>query len=87
VRQARAVFRLKSAAIAVLLLITTLGVGFWMLRRSQEKFVNATAAIDDKSIAVIPFENLSEDKANAYFADGVMDEILTDLARIAPPLN
>lgn len=37
----------------------------------------------DKSIAVLPFENLSEDKANAYFADGVQDEILTDLARVA----
>ena len=36
-----------------------------------------------KSIAVLPFENLSEDKANAYFADGVQDEILTDLAKVA----
>jgi TolB-like protein/Tfp pilus assembly protein PilF len=38
--------------------------------------------ISDKSIAVLPFENRSEDKANAYFADGVQDEILTRLARI-----
>src|SRR5438128_1524876 len=37
----------------------------------------------DKSIAVLPFENRSEDKANAYFTDGVQDEILTDLAKIA----
>ena len=37
----------------------------------------------DKSIAVLPFENLSRDPENAYFADGVQDEILTDLARIA----
>jgi TolB-like protein/class 3 adenylate cyclase len=37
----------------------------------------------EKSIAVLPFENLSEDKANAFFADGVQDEILTDLAKIA----
>ena len=36
-----------------------------------------------KSIAVLPFENLSEDKANAYFTDGVQDEILMDLAKIA----
>ena len=36
-----------------------------------------------KSIAVLPFENLSEDKANAYFADGIQDEILTRLAKIA----
>jgi TolB-like protein/Tfp pilus assembly protein PilF len=37
----------------------------------------------DKSIAVLPFENLSEDKANAYFADGIQDEILTLLSKIA----
>src|SRR5204863_4388232 len=36
-----------------------------------------------KSIAVLPFESLSEDKANAYFADGIQDEILTKLASIA----
>jgi TolB-like protein/Tfp pilus assembly protein PilF len=41
------------------------------------------AAIPEKSIAVLPFENLSEDKANAYFADGIQDEILTRLSKIA----
>ena len=41
------------------------------------------AAIPEKSIAVLPFENLSEDKANAYFTDGVQDEILTYLTKIA----
>ena len=40
-------------------------------------------AIPEKSIAVLPFENLSEDKANAYFADGIQDEILTRLSKIA----
>jgi TolB-like protein/Tfp pilus assembly protein PilF len=39
--------------------------------------------ISQKSIAVLPFENRSEDKANAYFADGVQDEILTRLSKIA----
>ena len=43
----------------------------------------AAAAIPEKSIAVLPFENLSSDKENEYFADGVHDEVLTDLARIA----
>ena len=43
----------------------------------------AAVAIPEKSIAVLPFENLSEDKANAYFADGIQDEILTRLAKIA----
>jgi TolB-like protein/class 3 adenylate cyclase/Tfp pilus assembly protein PilF len=40
-------------------------------------------AIPEKSIAVLPFENLSDDKANAYFADGIQDEILTRLSKIA----
>jgi len=43
----------------------------------------ALAAIPEKSIAVLPFENLSGEKENAYFADGVQDEILTDLSRVA----
>ena len=43
----------------------------------------AAPAIPEKSIAVLPFENLSEEKVNAYFADGVQDEILTNLAKIA----
>ena len=44
---------------------------------------NAALNPCDKSIAVLPFENLSEDKANAYFAEGIQDEILTRLANIA----
>ena len=44
---------------------------------------SALATIPEKSIAILPFENLSEAKENAYFADGVQDEILTDLAKIA----
>jgi TolB-like protein/class 3 adenylate cyclase/Tfp pilus assembly protein PilF len=43
----------------------------------------ATVAIPEKSIAVLPFENLSRDPDNAFFTDGVQDEILTDLAKIA----
>jgi adenylate cyclase len=44
---------------------------------------DSSSAINAKSIAVLPFENLSEDKANAYFAEGMQDEILTRLAKIA----
>ena len=40
-------------------------------------------ATPEKCIAVLPFENLSEEKANAFFTEGVQDEILTDLAKIA----
>src|SRR5213080_4461788 len=48
----------------------------------QSKAATASS-ISDKSIAVLPFENLSEDKANAYFAEGIQEEILTRLAKIA----
>ncbi len=45
--------------------------------------LSALASIPEKSIAVLPFENLSNDKENAYFANGVQDEILTGLSRVA----
>jgi TolB-like protein len=56
--------------------IISAGAGFFLLPRASARKV-------DKSIAVLPFESLSNEKENAYFADGVQDEILTDLARIA----
>src|SRR6266576_2696047 len=45
-------------------------------------FVAPAPSPNEKSIAVLPFENLSEDKSNAYFTDGVQDEILTRLSKI-----
>jgi TolB-like protein/Tfp pilus assembly protein PilF len=45
--------------------------------------IGAAAPVGEKSIAVLPFENMSEDATNAFFTDGVHDEILTNLARIA----
>ena len=48
----------------------------------RQKKVEARGPISRKSIAVLPFENLSEDKANAYFADGIQEEILIRLSRI-----
>ena len=54
------------------------------LRRTPPKLPTVSPPrIPEKSIAVLPFENLSEDKANAYFADGIQDEILTRLSKIA----
>src|SRR5436309_1718499 len=50
--------------------------GFFLLPRIS------SARKIDKSIAVLPFENLSDDKENAYFADGIQDDILTNLSRI-----
>src|SRR5213595_3743105 len=67
-----------SVAIAVLVVGSFL---FW--QRQQPKSSALASAIPEKSVAVMPFENLSEDKANAYFADGIQDEILTRLSKIA----
>ncbi|HEY3660777.1 MAG TPA: hypothetical protein VGK91_06080, partial [Candidatus Udaeobacter sp.] len=52
----------------------------WLL---GEKFPSPKIPVPEKSLAVLPFENLSRDPDSAFFADGVQDEILTDLARIA----
>jgi TolB-like protein/Tfp pilus assembly protein PilF len=50
---------------------------------STRKLRNPATPVPEKSIAVLPFENRSSDKENAYFAEGVQDEILTHLAKIA----
>ena len=49
----------------------------------EERLHGAVPPIPEKSIAILPFENLSDQKENAYFADGVQDEILTALTKIA----
>ena len=54
-----------------------------MVSRYRVRSTLAAPVAPEKSIAVLPFENRSEDKANAYFADGIQDEILTRLAKIA----
>src|SRR5213592_1195878 len=48
-----------------------------------EELIAENAPLPEKSIAVLPFENLSKDEENAFFAGGVQDEILTDLAKVA----
>src|SRR5947207_2560464 len=70
------------AAVAIgLLVVAALGaVVLSFLRKGPARSL-ATAV--EKSIAVLPFENLSEERQNAYFTDGVQNEILTDLAKIA----
>jgi TolB-like protein/Tfp pilus assembly protein PilF len=74
---------------AALLLLFSLGGAVWWLVSRPGKATLKPAAVQtapvipEKSIAVLPFENLSSDKENAYFAEGVQDEILTKLAGIA----
>ena len=69
---------LKLAAALLVLGAIIAGVFFFARRPTT-----SALRVLDKSIAVLPFENRSEDKANAYFTDGVQDEILTNLAKIA----
>ena len=69
----------KWAPIGAVILILIAGFLFWQRGKSK----TSTAAISEKSIAVLPFANLSRDPDNAYFADGVQDEILTRLSKIA----
>src|SRR5207237_9359307 len=52
-------------------------------RSSSGKAADGGLPIAEKSIAVLPFENRSEEKANAYFAEGIQDEILTRLSKIS----
>src|SRR5438552_5692013 len=78
----------KLTALIVILAAIAAGVTVFRFLHSQQGIEAAkqpplAVAIESKSIAVLPFENLSEQKANAYFADGMQDEILINLARIA----
>lgn len=76
----------KFALIAALLLsAVVLVVSFLIFFRAASPTITggSSAVVSNKSIAVLPFENLSEEKENAYFADGVQDEILTTLAKVA----
>src|ERR1700730_15782230 len=73
--------RSRWAVIAIALLLLA-GVMTAFVIVSRKSTVPASS-VSEKSIAVLPFENRSEDKANAYFADGIQDEILTRLSKIA----
>jgi TolB-like protein/Tfp pilus assembly protein PilF len=77
--------------IYILVLGAALSIGLFLLgrytgsypSRNEERSNKADVAMPAKSIAVLPFESLSDDKSNAYFAEGVQDEILTRLAKVA----
>jgi len=72
--------RLRWATAAALLALAVVVAGIAMFSRNR---VRSPLAAPEKTIAVLPFENRSEDKANVYFADGIQDEILTRLSKIA----
>ena len=79
--EARSVRHTRLALAAAFLIVLAMAALFvFQPSRIQNAGLNPAP---DKSIAVLPFENQSEDKANAYFADGIQDEILTRLSNIA----
>jgi TolB-like protein len=71
------------AWIYIAVVAAALSVGLFLLGRYTVHTSGGAEELPAKSIAVLPFENLSAEKANAFFADGVQDEILTDLAKVA----
>src|SRR3954470_1964052 len=67
--------RRNVVALVAVGIIVSAAAGFFLLPRASARRI-------DKSIAVLPFENFSDDKENAYFADGIQDDILTNLSKI-----
>jgi TolB-like protein/class 3 adenylate cyclase/Tfp pilus assembly protein PilF len=80
-RRKRIAFR-RLSLIGLALLAAVVTIGF-LLFRYKRPFAAMALGVPEKSVAVLPFENLSEDKTNAYFADGIQEEILTRLSKIA----
>ena len=79
VQKRRARVRWAGVAVALLVLAAIIAAFVLLLHRPAR----SALAIVEKSIAVLPFENMSRDPDNAYFADGIQDEILTRLSKIA----
>src|SRR6266446_2005805 len=75
--------------LALLLVVALIAGGFFFLRHRASQQASNTAAsspvgsVPAKSLAVLPFENLSRDPDNQFFTDGVQDEILSDLSKVA----
>jgi TolB-like protein/Flp pilus assembly protein TadD len=76
--------RTKSHAwIYVVVVAAVLSIGLFFLGRFTAPAGRSSADLSAKSIAVLPFDNLSRDPDNAYFTEGIQDEILTRLAKVA----
>ena len=81
--QARSVQRVTGRILDFIIIGVLLLVIAMLIVGRRPFYGQSGESISQKSIAVLPFDNRSEDKANAYFADGIQDEILTRLSKIA----
>jgi TolB-like protein/class 3 adenylate cyclase/Flp pilus assembly protein TadD len=83
-RASRITSRKRSLTIGSLLIVAVGIAGSWLLFHQQAPHSASmvSASIPNKSIAVLPLDNLSEEKANAFFADGIQEELLSNLAKI-----
>jgi len=79
IKKHRTRVRWAEAAIALLVLAAVIAAFVFLLRRPTR----SALTIPEKSVAVLPFENLSADPENAFFTDGVQDQVLNNLAKIA----
>ncbi|MEY2602223.1 MAG: eukaryotic-like serine/threonine-protein kinase, partial [Verrucomicrobiota bacterium] len=75
--------RRLAALIATLAIVAAIPGAFLLSRQRARIAANAAMSLAEKSIAVLPFDNLSKDEANTNFAAGVQDELLSDLSKIA----
>ena len=77
--------RRRSAVRAVVFLVLPIAIGIaaWAYFRNPSREVGGAAFIPLKSIAVLPFDNFSDDKQGTYFADGIQDDILTALSQVS----
>jgi TolB-like protein/Tfp pilus assembly protein PilF len=82
-------FPIRTLVLIGTLIVIAIAIGWWWTTRPNKNVASPgsqasqSQSIPQKSIAVLPFENLSRDPDNAYFADGIQDEILTRLSKIA----
>ncbi len=70
-------------AVVFLVLPIAIGISAWAYFRNPSRSVRGAAFIPQKSIAVLPFDNFSDEKQNTYFADGIQDDILTALSKVS----
>src|SRR6266700_3636521 len=77
--------RRRSAVRAVVFIVLPIAIGIsaWVYFRNPSLGVSGAAFIPQKSIAVLPFDNFSDDKQNTYGADGIQDDILTALSKVS----